>query len=605
MKTKVKSIYPVLLAVITSISLSVSGNISKNPFFLGKLSEEINGIGLGSLVIFIALLIFYHKTSARFLSKTNWITHILSCILSFFMLIGLSYSKLGNWDFIFNGEKQFIIAIIVFFGYFILFDISLAILYHFLSSANIMHDNQRWHFPEIIEKHYYLFAFIVIIIFWVPYLILNLPGSVPYDGYRQLNMYFGIEAISKHHPWLLTLFFGSVFNLGRNISDNLGIFLITFILYIINASCYATVCYKIKKWNAPFFFNVGAVLFFSVLPVFGAYSQVVMKDGLFSALFALFIVLYIELCSFPLQDETTKIPWKKLVILLFVELAVCLTRNNGIYMVLAADLLLLFLIQKGHRKYVLFLTFCLALSYYCIDIKGADMLGVADGSRKEMLSIPFQQTARYLKEYPDDVTESEERAIEKILDYGSLSENYNPEISDHVKDTFNNSATTQDMVNYFKAWASMFLRHPDVYFQATFNNTYGYYYPFHNCTALGAYQSYIQGEPLATGEFNIHYVFPESIQRIAAYYSQLWLKIPGLAQLSNPGTYTWLMLIAIGYLCYCRKYKHIVALAAPFLNIAICIVSPVNGYLRYALPLIACMPTILYWCLKQPSLKEK
>ena len=116
------------------------------------------------------------------------------------------------------------------------------------------------------------------------------------------------------------------------------------------------------------------------------------------------------------------------------------------------------------------------------------MLGVADGSRKEMLSIPFQQTARYLKEYPDDVTESEENAIEKILDYGSLAENYNPEISDHVKDTFNNSATTQDMVNYFKAWVSMFLRHPDVYFQATFNNTYGYYYPFHNCTALGAYQ---------------------------------------------------------------------------------------------------------------------
>ena len=180
MKTKVKSIYPVLLAVITSISLSVSGNISKSPFFLGKLSEEVNGIGLGSLVIFIALLIFYHKTFSSFLSKTNWITHMLSCILSVFMLIGLSYSKLGNWDFIFNGEKQFVIAIIVFFGYFILIDICLATLYHFLSSANIMHDNQRLHFPEIIEKHYYLFAFIVIIILWAPYLILNLPGFPDY-----------------------------------------------------------------------------------------------------------------------------------------------------------------------------------------------------------------------------------------------------------------------------------------------------------------------------------------------------------------------------------------------------------------------------------------
>ena len=33
----------------------------------------------------------------------------------------------------------------------------------------------------------------------------------------------------------------------------------------------------------------------------------------------------------------------------------------------------------------------------------ASAAGVEPGSVKEMLSVPFQQTARYLKEYPDDV----------------------------------------------------------------------------------------------------------------------------------------------------------------------------------------------------------
>ena len=51
-----------------------------------------------------------------------------------------------------------------------------------------------------------------------------------------------------------------------------------------------------------------------------------------------------------------------------------------------------------------------------------------------------------------------------------------------------------------------------------------------------------------------------------------------------------------GWLFYRRKGKQVLFLAAPYLNVAVCLVSPVNGYLRYAIPLIACMPAIIYWC---------
>lgn len=33
---------------------------------------------------------------------------------------------------------------------------------------------------------------------------------------------------------------------------------------------------------------------------------------------------------------------------------------------------------------------------------------------------------------------------------------------------------------------------------------------------------------------------------------------------------------------YRRKGKQVLFLAAPYLNVAVCLVSPVNGYLRYA-----------------------
>lgn len=138
----------------------------------------------------------------------------------------------------------------------------------------------------------------------------------------------------------------------------------------------------------------------------------------------------------------------------------------------------------------------------------ASAAGVEPGSVKEMLSVPFQQTARYLKEYPDDVTSKERKAINKILDYDKLAEIYQPERSDHVKDTYKDKKG--GLKRYFRqAWLPMFFKHPDAYFEATLENTYGYYYPFYNCNTLSAYQFYIQDKPLATGYFDIHYVMPE------------------------------------------------------------------------------------------------
>ena len=150
----------------------------------------------------------------------------------------------------------------------------------------------------------------------------------------------------------------------------------------------------------------------------------------------------------------------------------------------------------------------------------------------------------------------------------------------------------------------MFKKHPGVYFEATFHNTFGYYYPFHQCKALSGYQFYINGAPLATGDFDIHYIIPDSLRNIISSYSELWRSIPGTAQIMNPGSYTWLVFIGIGYLLYKKRLRGSLALVAPFLNILVCIASPVNGYLRYAMPLMACAPVIVYWCMYYRNKKE-
>lgn len=605
MKNRLKRCIPAVAGFLSAAALSTTGQVFQSERFSDMLSKEINGVGADKFVLAAALIIFYMKVWDKFIENKKWITHVISAMLSFFMLIGLSFTAMGDLSFIFPGKKQFIIAALTFIGFFILIDIALSLLYAYMERNDILGRISKIKFPEFVEKHYRLSAFLLIVILWAPYLFVNFPGSVPYDGYRQINMFYGIEHISNHHPWVLTLFIGSIMEIGRGISDNFGVFLVVSIMFLIEAFCYATVCSKIKKWGAPFWFHVASVLFFGLLPVFGAYAQVVMKDGIFSALFALFMVLYADCCISFLRGTTNKKIYVHIIKLFVVGLIVCLARNNGIYMVLPADILLLVFLCKGKKRYALVLTVCAVLSYYGINHVVGTAIGVETGSKKEMLSIPFQQTARYLKEYPDDVTKEEEQAIRGVLNYDVLAESYMPEISDHVKDTYINSSTSEQRADYFRAWFQMFLRHPKVYFEATFHNTYGYYYPFHNCTALGAYQFYIQGAPLANGDFDIHYVFSENTRFKISGYAQAWRWIPVLSQMMNPGTYTWLLLVMAGYIIYRKRWKGTLLLIPPFLNVAVCIASPVNGYLRYAIPLIACTPILIYWVLEIGRLKTE
>jgi len=142
------------------------------------------------------------------------------------------------------------------------------------------------------------------------------------------------------------------FRFGRCVSDNFGVFLIVIVMYVIEAVCYAVVCSKIKSWGSSLWLNVGTLIFFAVLPAFGAYAQVVMKDGVFTAFFALFFVLYIEFYLKYIKRKQQDSVLKRCFALGIAELAVALTRNNGIYMVLASDVVLLIFIIRKRRLLV-------------------------------------------------------------------------------------------------------------------------------------------------------------------------------------------------------------------------------------------------------------
>lgn len=582
---------PALLAFLATIALSPSGNITPDADLFTVFHSELAGISIASCALFISLtFLFAHFPVSRG-SKSSVSERLTAAILSCFMIFGYSYSYCGNWSFIFGSFQQFLFAFVSSLGFYVLFRFCIHHLFGYLNRRS-SESSRSFHLPFSNRMPLFWICFICLCICWLPFLLVNLPGSVPYDGYRQLNMAYNIEPISQHHPWLVTKLFGFLFSIGNNISDNFGVAMIVVFLFIAEALCYAQIVRLLHDWKAPALLWIGALAYFCLVPCFGAYAQVVMKDGLYSALFALFFTYYVGISRYLLRGG--KIRTKALVLFLLLELAVSLTRNNGIYICLAADVLLFLFLAKRNRLAAFCLTVVLYCSYSFLNASLPSMLGVEEAPVREMLSVPFQQTARYLKEYPDDVTQREAEQIAAILDYENLAERYQPEISDHVKDSFRTASTDADLHGYFQAWLSMGLRHPDSYIQSTLNNTYGYFYPFHNCKALSPYQFYIQGAPIATGDFDIHYVVPEAFRNLIINYSMAWTTAPLLAQIMNPGTYTWIVLIAAAYAISRRNWHVLLLLIPAALNIGVCIVSPVNGYLRYALPLMACTPVLIF-----------
>ena len=80
----------------------------------------------------------------------------------------------------------------------------------------------------------------------------------------------------------------------------------------------------------------------------------------------------------------------------------------------------------------------------CIGSFGFDMFteksSTSPQAAWEALSVPMQQTARYIRDYGNEVTDDERTAIEKALDYDAIAQSYMPELSDGVKQYYKNPA---------------------------------------------------------------------------------------------------------------------------------------------------------------------
>lgn len=557
---------------------------------------------------FFALSVFtgfaFYFFSKHPFHKISKIKIFLSVLFSLFMLVGEGYASYGSYKLLFLNIATILLSLVKFVGYIYLFIHLFSLLDDLIDKSK----NKELKFKnkylskylELFNKYPFKVSFVTILIVLSIYMLAFYPIVLSPDPSFQIKMYFNEHTkyidwviqrdpeifMTSHHPVFQTYMIGFCLSLGRFlVNDNFGLFLYTLIQSLIYSSVLAyTIKYMsnngIKSKNRLIVLGM-----YLIIPMYLLYSMSAVKDTLYTAFMILFILKVFDIIK---NYKEINLSYKYIAVLYFIMLFIGLFRHNGVYVIALTIFVLIFYTRKNALK-ILISFFAFFVSIYAFDKVLIPYLGISDGSAREMLSVPFQQTARLVSEKPDFYNEEDIKIIDYILKYDTLASRYNPDLADPVKNEYNKNTTKEDLKDYFYVWFKGLKKHPDIYIDATLNNTYGFFYPDkHNWYIYARYDKRVTDNGLV----DYHYNKLSFLRAFIDGYANTVPYIPIIGAVSNIALNTWAVLILAAYLINTKNKRFLISLLPLFGSILFCFIGPANTYFRYTMPYIFALPVL-------------
>ena len=199
---------------------------------------------------------------------------------------------------------------------------------------------------------------------------------------------------------------------------------------------------------------------------------------------------------------------------------------------------------------------------------------------KEVLSVPMQQTALCLVRHENGISAKDKENINALFgSYENLKENYNPFISDPVKQFYDTDASFITVREYFKTWGRMFVQYPGTYLESFFLSTYGWFDI--GCDTAVRYE-------FDSIYFPRHGLF-EGANGLLVYLYRFLNNISFFGFLQSPGLWTWVMFILL------RRNKSRRRLyPMQIITLLVCMAGPCfMKHARYAFPIMFTMPFLM------------
>lgn len=461
---------------------------------------------------------------------------------------------------------------------------------------------------------------------------------------------------SDHHPLFDTLLYGLFARGSDALFGtwNYGVFAFVVLQAAFTALSFVAAIAYLERFGVPLGLRGALYLFFCLIPIYPFYAAAMVKDSTSAPLFVLYLLMVIECartrgtyfmeqdeaaeptirkpCPHLARNETTAIGEKqspnlspierssqrskdsggtmtqepssrvtggiargnKRAIALFVVvgLLLALTRKPGMYVVIASGIVFLFMYRKAWKAFVWQIASIVTVMMIVLPLAVFPLLDVIPGGKQEARGPLFQQTARYATLYPDDMTEDERAAIDRVMGSDDLAARYNPFNSDPVKFGYRyDTCTTSDLIAYYRVWLTQGLRHPDAYVEAMGVTAAPYLNLEGNLGILDSTGDEAHGgSPLVWQ--------PQALDTlrsaVVGFYDTLGT-IPIVSSLFRVGTYTFLVPALVFMALLMRKSKYAPVFVPIFLSLGVCLITP-TFHARYALPLIYTAPLLVGLC---------
>ena len=618
-------IFSYLTTLLLCIDINLDGFVFGKVDILTQIKQLITNFDVIDIIMGIIIYFFYYQVffNKEKFTKKNIIIGILSVVLATFIVIGKNLQIVGNFPDLSN-IILFFETIIIFLGAYLAFYaifkkvISLAIFNDNSDNKEIKKTKKKikckkMYFSKIkqfcskltlfMKDHPFISSFIIIMLVRIPFIIIFYPGNSNGDTFDQLCQFFHRDAswskdmvnlidknvyINQHHPVFSTFILGGAVKLGMMIHDfEFGIFLYVISQIIITSSIFSFAIYYMKKINIPFWIRNLVLAIICLVPHYLSYTLLAIKDtpnAIFTLLYLIFLIQIIR------NYDSIYKKKRNIIFLIITMLMVMLFRNNGILTIVMSYPFLFFLYKK-HFKKLLIVFLIPIIIYFSFNEVMYRCFSFSKGSPKEMLSIPFMQIARVAnREGAKAFSKEDRKTIDKVLDFSEITDEYYPDLSDPVKDTYRNNATKEDLLNFFKVWFKYLCKYPRVYIESFINSTYSYFYPyeFYENLMLGS-------DDRVAKEFDSYgsiYRFYDVKDKIGTFM-QILFRIPIIGILFRVAFYDWFLIFSCIWVIYKKNYKYLIPLLALISVLLVCLASPINGSMRYILPILFSLPAII------------
>ena len=606
----------------------VNHRMGSGPFeFVRNILSSITSFDMLRALLIPGLYIVFRNAGRAETRRMRRACFFPAAFFALNMVMGFAFEKEGSWNMLLSvADGQLLKAILAFLGWSILFYHLLLIGFRFLETVNIrkgkgaaegrttvphsFHVFRRY--AVLLLRHPFATPFLTLLVLYFPYIVISYPAmfmgdtwSIIVQAYSELGMtgvsYLSPEDliragvfINQHHPVFYTLLLHGLLVIGDSLfqSLNMGIFLYSIGQTLLMISAFSWAGSSLARRNVSAGWLMAIIGYAFVHPQIHNFMFLTTKEGPYTACFILLMT-----CLFRLRmGEQNR---KTYAILCISALGVLLLRNEGRYVLILSSLLLMMMDRNNQKAFLAFAAASLVLALGASGLYR--MLGYTPGSVREMLSVPMQQTARYVREHPEDVSEEERTAIDGVLKFDEIAGAYEPALADPVKDLYRKEANTDDLKAYLRTWAGMLIRHPGTYIEATYANYYEFFYP-----GEARMKYYTNGWTETISDYTNElieglgkrFILPSWSRRFRILKDSVTeaglLNLLPLSLLMTPSLYYWITLI---FLCWAAEQKNPMAFSIIIPSAVILLITlfgPANGaYGRYLLPVTAFLPMMI------------